>query len=173
MTKNNSQGFTLIELVIYLAIAAFLLLAINSFLKVALETRAKNQTIAEIENQGQAIMSLITQTVRNASSITVPTAGASLDNTSLVITDLLGPTSQSPTIFDLNNGKIRIKEGAAAAIELNNTLINATNLSFYNVSRTGTYGALKIQFTLTHVNQSKGKAYRYSRTFYGSATLRQ
>lgn len=173
MLVKNKQAFTLIELTIYIAIASFLLLAINAFLATALQTRAKNQTIAEIENQGQSIMQIITQTIRNASDINSPGVGLTQDSASLVVTDLLGPTSKSPTIFDLNNGKIRIKEGSAPAIELNNSLVNASNLSFYNISRTGTYGALKIQFTLTHVNQNQGRAYKYSRTFYGSVNLRR
>ena len=88
-------------------------------------------------------MQVITQTGRNATNINFTTA------------------------FDLSAGTIRQN-----SIALTNSRIVASNLTFTNLSRAGTPGTIRIQFTLTHINPSGRNEYNYNKTFYGSASLR-
>lgn len=170
MKNNHSQsGFTLVELLLYVAISSVLLLAISFFLQTLLESRIKNQTIAEVEQQGLQVMQMITQTTRNAEAITLPAQGASASSLTLdVITAV-----NDPTIFDLSSGTIRITEGAGSAIVLTNSRIVASALTFQNLSRASTPGTVRIQFTLTHQNPEGRNEYSFAKTFIGSATLRQ
>src|SRR3989338_5584522 len=62
-------GFTLIELLLYISIAGAILLATSIFLSLLLQARIKNQTIAEVDQQGLQVMQLITQTARNAEAL--------------------------------------------------------------------------------------------------------
>src|SRR3989338_6871109 len=75
--QSKSNGFTLIELLLYVGIASIILLVTSLFLSTLLQSRIKNQTIAEVEQQGLAVMQLITQTARNADSVNSPDTGAS------------------------------------------------------------------------------------------------
>lgn len=163
------KGFTLIELLLYVSIAALLLLAISAFSATLLSARVKNQTIAEVEQQGAQALAMITQTVRNADSITSPgiTAGA----TSLVLA--VTPAASSPTVFDVSAGALRIKQGAGATMPLTNSRVVASNPIFSNMSRINTPGTVRIQFTLAAVNNSGRNEYSFTKTFTGSATLRQ
>lgn len=164
-----NKGFTLVELLLYVGIASIILLITTLFLSTLLESRIKNQTVAEVEQQGLQAMQIITQTARNAEAITTPSQGASASSLTLdVITAL-----NDPTIFDLSSGAIRIKEGAAAIIPLTNSRITASALTFQNLSRPTTPGTIRIQFTLTHVNPDGRNEYNFNKTFIGSATLRQ
>ena len=167
MTKNN--GFTLIELLLYVAIAALVLLAASLFLASVLESRVKNQTIAEVEQQGFEVMQRVRQIVRNAEAITSPAQGASAAALS-VTTTIAG---NNPTIFDLSSGAIRMKEGAAPVISLTNARVIASALTFQNLSRTGTPGTIRVQLTLTHTNSEGRSEYAFTKIFTGSATLRQ
>ena len=163
-----NKGFTLVELLLYVGIASIILLITTLFLSTLLESRIKNQTVAEVEQQGLQAMQIITQTARNAEAITTPSQGASASSLTLdVITAL-----NDPTIFDLSSGAIRIKEGAAAIIPLTNSRITASALTFQNLSRPTTPGTIRIQFTLTHVNPDGRNEYNFNKTFIGSATLR-
>ena len=163
------KGFTLIELLLYVSIASIILLATSVFLSTLLESRIKNQTIAEVEQQGLQVMQLITQTVRNAEAITAPTVGTSASSVTLdVIT-----VASDPTVFDLSSGVLRITEGAGSAVALTNSRVTVSALTFQNLSRTSTPGTIRIQFTITHVNPSGRNEYNFSKTFIGSATLRQ
>lgn len=96
-TRSNSQhGYTLVELLLYIALSGMLLTSLVYFFGTISEARIKNQTINEVNEQGAALMDQITQTVRNATGITAPAAGAG--GSSLTLTVPTG--SLSPTIFD-------------------------------------------------------------------------
>lgn len=167
--KNNQKGNTLIELLLYIGLAALLLAGISSFFYLILRSRVKSQTVAEVEQQGAQIMQIVTQTIRNAENINSPSAGSSSSSLSL---DAAG-TGADPTIFDAGSGIARIKEGSGSAVSLNNSRIQISNLDFSNLSRSGTPGNIKVRFTLTHQNPGGRNEYDYSKTFYGTASLRQ
>lgn len=167
--RHSNQGFTLIELLLYVAISGVILLVISLFLQTLLESRIKNQTIAEVEQQGLQVMQLITQTIRNADTINSPAIGASAATLS-INTYTAG---NNPTVFDLSSGVIRIKEGVGSAIALTNARITASALNFQNLSRVSTPGTIRISFTITHSNPAGRNEYNFSKTFYGSASLRQ
>lgn len=170
MKKNHSQsGFTLIELLLYVAISAVILLAVSFFLQTLLESRIKNQTIAEVEQQGLQAMQMITQTTRNAEAIILPAQGASASSLTL---DVLTGASD-PTVFDLSSGIIRIAEGADPPVALTNSRVTTSAITFQNLSHAGTPGIIRIQFTLMHINPEGRNEYNFSKTFIGSATLRQ
>jgi len=166
---KKGAGFTLIELLLYTAVASTMLLMISVFLSFLLESRIKNQTIAEVNQQGLQAMQLIAQTARNAEAIASPAQGASASSLALDVTAI----ANDPTIFDLASGAIRIKEGINPAVALTNSRIAASGLAFQNLSRAGTPGTVRIQFTITHLNPEGRNEYSFTKTFIGSATLRQ
>lgn len=136
-------GFTLIELLLYVSIVGIMILSVSAILPIFLQSRVKNQTISEVEQQGNQVMQRITQAGRNATNINFTSA------------------------FDLSAGTIREN-----TIALTNSRVVASNLTFQNLSRAGTPGTIRIQFTITHVNPQGQIEYDFSKTFYGSASLR-
>jgi len=160
--KNYQKGFTLIELLLYIAIASIIVFTTASMLRFTLESRVKNQTIAEVEQEGAQVMQLITQTVRNATAISSPTIGASGASLSV-----------DTTVFDLSGGAIRIKEGAGAAVNLTSSKITVSSLNFQNLSRVSTPNIARVSFTVTYTNSSGRNEYDFTKSFYGSAGLRK
>jgi len=165
---KNNQGFSLIELILYIAITSVILVIVSQFMGGILESRVKNRTIAEVEQQGVQIMETITQTIRNAQAITSPSQG---NNYSALTLDVVNVVDD-PTIFDLSAGVVRIKEGTAVAIGLNNSVVEVSNLTFDNLSKTGTPGLVRVEFTIDYINNSGRQEFDWSKTFYGSASLR-
>jgi len=161
------KGFTLIEVLLYVSIGGILIFLLANLIFMTMESRVKGQVINEVDGQGIQVMQLITQTIRNADSITSPTIGASGSSLSLNV------TGANPTIFLLSGNKIVISESGGANVDLTSSRIIASNVIFYNVSRPATSGSIKIQFTLTHVNNTGRNEYNYSKTFYGTASLRK
>jgi len=109
----------------------------------AKHTRKTVAASIQLLQQFVQVMQIITQTGRNATDINFTTA------------------------FDLSAGTIRQN-----SIALTNSRVVASSLTFTNLSRTGTPGAMRIQFTLAHVNPSGRNEYDYSKTFYATSTLR-
>jgi prepilin-type N-terminal cleavage/methylation domain-containing protein len=164
----KQKGYTLIELLLYVVIVGVLLTTVTAFYGLALDARVKNQSISEVDQQGALAMELMTQTIRNASGITTPAAGAS--GNSLTITVPTG--AFSPTIFNLTGTTLQIKEGAATAIPLTNSKVEVTSLIFRNLSRPSTPGLVQISMTLARVNPTDRNVYEYEKTFTTSAALR-
>lgn len=165
---KTKKAFTLMEVLLYVSIVSIMLVVLSTFLAAISQSRVRSQVIADVNEQGVQIMQLITQTVRNATSITVPAAAGSGSTLTVVV-----PTgSLSPTTFDLSSGVMRIKEGAGAVVNLTSNRVTVSSLTFTNLTRTGTFGTVRIQFTLAHTNPDNRKEFSYSETFYGTATLR-
>src|SRR5689334_13460149 len=100
--QQQAHGYTLIELLLYVSILSILLLSVVFFFTMTVESRIKNQSIAEVNDQGTAVMDYMAQTVRNATSISAPSAGTSAAALTLAV-----PTgSLSPTVFDISGGGV-------------------------------------------------------------------
>jgi len=140
-TKN---GFTLIELLLYVSLSAAILFVVVIFVSSLLEARVRNQTVATVDQEGNRVVSLITQTVRNSISINSPAVGAE----SSVLSLNTGIGGNDPTVFSLVSGTIMITEGANLPVALTSNLVIISNLNFRNLSRPGTPGNVDITFTV-------------------------
>ncbi len=167
-TLQSQAGYTLIELLLYVAIVGVLLTATVGFFGLVADARVKNQTISEVNDQGTFAMDYLTQTIRNATSITAPALGASSSSLTLVV-----PTANlSPTIFNVLGATLQVQEGSGTAVALTNSKIQVTNFTVKNLSRSGTSGIVQISFTLNRVNTAGRNEYDYTQTFTTSAAIR-
>jgi Tfp pilus assembly protein PilW len=159
----KNKGFTLIELLLYVGTVALLLIALVGVLSFLYSSRVKNQTIAEVEQQGLQAMQIMTQTIRNATSISSPASGSNGASLTLGVVD----ASKSPTIFDVSSGVLRIKEGAGSAVNLTNSRVSVTSIDFHNLN-----ASVKITFTVSYVNPNNRNEYIFSQNFYATANVR-
>jgi type II secretory pathway pseudopilin PulG len=165
---SKKSGFTLIESLMYFSILAILLVVIGSILFQVLLGKIKAETIQEVSQNARIVTERIADRVRNAQSITTPSIGQTSSSLSLSMTD----TSKNPTVFDVSNGRLRIKEGSASAQNITSDEVSISALSFTNVSYTSTPGTVRIALTLSASNTSLLKAYTYQDTFYTTVTIR-
>ena len=166
--NKRQQGFTLIELLLYVALSGVILLAVSLFFSLVLSVRTKAQSVAEVEQQGTLALQSVLQTIRNASAVTSPSAGA----TSSSLTLAVPAAAKSPTVIDVSGGVLRIKEGAGSSIALTDSRVSTTDLVFSNLSGAAARGSIRIQFNLGISHASATNEYNYAQNFIGSATLR-
>ena len=166
--QKNRKGFTLVETLLYVSIVSIMLLVMSAFLFLILQSRTKYQTISEVDQEGIQVVQIITQTIRNSKKINVPAVGASGATLSVDMLD----AGKTPTVFNSAGTNMQIKEGTGVITPLTASKITVSGLSFSNVSMVNTPGVVKFQFTLTYVNLSGRNEYDYSKTFYGTASLR-
>ncbi len=135
-----------------------------------MSSRIKNQSIGDVNQQGLQVMQLVTQTIRNAKTVDFPSIGATSTSLSMTMSDPL----LSPTVFDIVNGSVRITEGSNAPILLTNSHVAVSSLLFQNISSVGsTDRIVRISFTIDHINTSGRNENSFTKSFTGSATLRQ
>lgn len=168
--RHTSKGYTLIELLLYMSLLGSLLLGISLFFVTSTTARVKNQTVAEVDRQGELIMDAITRTIRNADSITSPSTGATASSLTLAVPT----TSLTPTVFSSPAGTLQMTEAGGSAVALHNDKVEvlAANLSFKNLSRSGTPGVVRISFVISRKNPNNRNEYSYQKTFTGTAALR-
>lgn len=166
--ENSQRGFTLIELLMYVVIVSTLLGALSGFFIMTAQSRLKNQSISEVDQQGTLALQTIAQVVRSASSISAPATGVTDTSLTLIV-----PTAGvSPTIFSVNSGALQVKEGSGASVSLTNNKVTVSGLSVQNVSRSGTYGAVQISFTVSRINSGNRNEFDYQKTFTTTMSVR-
>jgi type II secretory pathway pseudopilin PulG len=167
--KLSQTGFTLLELLLYVAIVGMLLLALAYFFVGTASTRIGGQIENDVNQQATFAMETITQTIRNSDSITAPAANVSGAQLTLAMT----PSTVSPTIFALSSGVLTIKEGAGTVVPLTSSSVVVSNLTFSNASKASTPGSVQISFTMASSSTSNRSEFSYSKTFTTTASVRQ
>ena len=167
--SHLQKGFTLVEMILYVALCSLLLVSISTLLSSLLSARVRSQAINEVNQQGFQVMHLMTSTIRNGRSIQTPSIGATSSLLSVTVVNSIA----SPTIFNIASGTLRIQEGSGASVALTNSRVSASALQFQNVSSASTTEKIvKLTFVLSSNNISGRSEYSFSKTFTGSATLR-
>lgn len=159
-TKKGGKyrGFTLIELLLYIAILSVFVVTVGALYWMAIQSKVRTRNIANVDQQAEHIMSIITQEVRNSSAINAPAIGTSAG----ALTVDKGGTSMT---FSTASGIVEVTEGSSPAIPLSSDWVAVSDLAFSNLSQVGTGETVRIVFTVT--------AGDYSKTYYGSATTRE
>lgn len=177
--EKQPDGFTLIELVLYLGITSIMLIVVASFVQLMLESRIKHRVTSEVEQQGQLAINIIGQTLRNGTAICTPSAGTTA--ATLAINTGAGCGANQPTIFSIASGKLQMKEGAATAVDITNSRVSVSIVSSVLAKNlkvtTGVPVALqedsvKVTFTINYVNNSGSRQeYSYTKNFQTSGSI--
>lgn len=165
--NTNKKAFTLVETLLYVVVLGICLGAMSGFIDMINAAKAKNRLVLSIERQGENISELISDNIKRSSGINSPIANSESNSLSLAFSD----GSKNPTIFNLSGGVIYIKEGVSPAVPLSSPLLVAENLSFKNISRTGTPGNIQASFSLRSLEQGRAE-FSYKQNFSSSASRR-
>ncbi len=164
--RSKQAGFTLVEVVLYIAIVATLLLAISGFLVNMLAANTKNNVITEVDQQANQVLSLIEEVGQNATAVTLPIAGATGGTLTFTM------PSAVTTIFTQTAGAITVNEGSGA-VSLTNSRVLSSGFSANNLTAGVTSGTVRVQFTLSYVNNSGRSEYNYTKNYVTSVTIRR
>lgn len=165
LVTNSNKGLTFIETILYVSILALMMTTLIPFAWNVIGSGTKSTTQQEVFSSARFIAQKIAYTIRNASDI------ASVASTSASFTTSNPATN--PTVFDLSNGIIRIKEGTGSAIALNSTDTSASALLFINYSSSdGKAKNVQFQFTITAKYPSSRQEYTATTSIQSSAELR-
>jgi len=153
--SQNQRAFTLIELIIYIAIVMGVLLIAFNFSWEIIYGNVKSQAIREVQQNSRLAIEKIARAVLNASLVNNPAIGNSSNLLSLTMQDV----GLDPTLFEVIVDKLSITQAGGGPYELTNDRVQVTNLQFTNVSYLGTPGAIKVQMTIKHVNPNNLSQY--------------
>ena len=144
----KKQGFTLVELLIYVAILGSILVLLSGFFWNIISANIKENSYQEVQQNGSFSLIKMTQEIKKAKSIISPLPGSTSDSLSL---EMQNP-NLNPTIFDLAEGKLRITRGSNPPIELTTDRVVVSNLIFRNLSYSKSPGTIRIEIKIEHSN---------------------
>jgi len=122
------EAFTLIESILYLAIAVTMMVAIAAFLTFILQARLKYVAISEVEQQGSFAMGVLAQNLRYGLN--------------------------GPAVFAVSNGVLTETIGGSAGYNLTSPQVQVSNFQLTDLTPLGAPTVTRVQFTLSSNNYS-------------------
>jgi prepilin-type N-terminal cleavage/methylation domain-containing protein len=157
----NKKGFTLIEVIIYLALLTIIFTATGVVVYTIFEGSDRDSARIQIQTEGDFILAKINWAMNNASNITVLNLPLKLSITKNLY-------NSNPIIFFATNTKLQMKEGMGLGQDLNNDQVLASNLTLQDLPANSQrpHGFI-ISFTLSAISHRGGAVTQdFESTFY-------
>lgn len=172
---NHRSGFTLIELVVYVAVLGTVLASVLIFLLWTVKSQAKTNAMREVLAAGQRTLEVFSREAAAALSVYTPTSvfNSSPGQVSLQ-TGAYVPPGETYSYVDFYQCEDRLcmKRESQNPLAITSDKVSLTNLTFLHVA-TGQNGS-SIQITLTFAakTSSLNPEYQASITLTDTVTLR-
>ena len=165
--RNSQSGFTILELVLYIAIVSSILVVISEFAFYSLAGNIKSRAVQEVQQNLRFTLNRIAYEVRNGEDINE--AGSTLGS-SLGVLHINGDIDANDKIFNLSSTALMIQEGdPGTPVAMSTDEVEVTNLTFERFPDTGMIRDVKISITAQYIDPSN----RQETTLTTSANLRQ
>lgn len=157
--NKKNGGYSLLELIIYIALFAVISVLIVRSLVTVMKTYAKAQNYRRLQNNGELVMERITREIRNSKSITNGVYTTNPGSLTLVQDTEGVPQTVE---FLVSNTSVQVTVDGSTA-PLSTTQVTVTNLIFRTVVTTQGVG-IKTELTLTTTSAPSSTAKFYSTT---------
>lgn len=166
---KNSCGAGLLELIIYVALLAALIIGALDLMINASTVIAKARLQRTINTEGELAMQRIIREIRGAYDVDASNSSFDTHPGTLRLRTYAGASGSATTTADIRiiSGLLHLTK-ATTSVDLITPNVSVSNLIFRNLNPTTTPKAVKIEMTLT------GTSSRFTVTspFYGTAILR-
>jgi len=164
--KKKTDGFTLIEFLLYSVIVTMIVGALVITGVNIIESRSRVAVIEEVSHNGKMAMNTITRHIREAKEINYPHRGEKGDYLSLEMTS----SARSPTVFEVDeNGRLTIKRGDDEKREIISNLVRVDEVVFTNTSREEGVGTVRIEFEVEYAGPAEED---FSREFSSTESIK-
>ncbi len=141
---NTNQGFTLIEILLYLSLSVIMIALIGGIGVNILRGRVNVKIQEELQYNAQFLTEKLQTLILEAEAIQVPVAYSTSSSLSLVMKD----GAKNPTIIDVADGQLRIKEGDNNPVILSGKDIIISDMEIFNVTHPGSFGTVRVVLQL-------------------------
>lgn len=139
---KKQKGFTLIEILIYIAVSSVVLVVVVGFAREILKVRNKITIISKVEQNARYAMTRMVKEIREAEDIEV------LDQNTIILQ--VSDVSRNPVIFDLGDGVLYIKEGAVDPVAVTGNDVKVGEVLFEDRTTPNSADIIKITLLITH-----------------------
>ena len=172
---NNNKGFTLLELLIYIAVIALIITAVSAMLLWGVRSRAKAKVMDEVTRQADSAMTIMLREIREAGSVYTPTSilGSHPGQLSLQTAKYVPPGEILGYIdFFLCGTRLCLKKEAQDPVALTSENVVVDNLVFSSVGGSANPSAVRVVISLRYNSPAQQPAYRASVNLQSGASIR-
>lgn len=165
------KGFTLVELIIYVAMIGVVVIGFLNFGLNVIYTGEKSEIRQEVQRNATYALQRVLSKIKEANAVN---AGSStFDSHPGVLSLEMEDSAVDPTVFDISGGILRMTEGVSSPVNLIPAELEATNLVFSNLSVSGRTSNIKIELTARHRNYNVSNLAEAEMVIEGSASIRK
>lgn len=175
-------GFTLMEVLLYVALSSIVIGGGTAIALRVLEDRAKHESVLEVQQLGELVVSRMQQNIRAADDVI--TASSTFGTHPGVLT-LDFPGAGTDVIFDTYTTsvsfggrmttirKLQMTDGGAAAVDLTSDLVDVTNFVLNDRTPGSETDNVQIELTIARVNLDNVPTYSAEQSFQTSVSIRK
>jgi len=156
---KDKKGATLVELILYIAISAFVLASIAAIMSQIVYGQVKVETISREDENARVLMRLMTQDIEFASSIDTPSS-INATSSSLILTD----SSNNTITYSISSGVVYKQYGTGTNTPISSTDIYVSNLTFEVESEAGVAPSINIKIDIQQNSTSSTLSTHYETT---------
>lgn len=170
--RAYGRGFTLMEILIYIAVLAIIFLAVSSFLTWSIKLSAKARAVREATDNARRVMEIMTSEIRAAKSVYGPTS----TSTQLSLeTNRYLPAGETSTYIDFylcgeTTSTLCFKKESQSPIAITSDQVKVKNLMFAQISTTTP--SIQIRLRLDYKTSAERPEYQASVDATSTASLR-
>lgn len=167
--RVNNQGFTLVEILIYLAIIGLVVSVFAQFIFSISSVRNKMRSAQDVERNVRSAVEIVTREIREAREFATTTPANQEENRSEVLVLLDGEGDQI-AFYTVNGDLLRFENNTTTRLTASD--IDVTNLDFTIVSIASTsFPHIQIDMTATKRNAGS-QAFSYEARIQTAAAVR-
>ncbi len=163
-----NKGFTLVELIIYIAIIGLMVVSFATFSIAISDSREKSYVVSEVHHNLRDPFTLMTKRARFASSVVTPTAG----NSSTTL-ELDMPGASPNLTFKVIDDILTVQEGVGTPVAVTSDEVQVTELAFTNYASPGLRSNLKIEYTVEYAHEDGDPIYTYDKSIETTVRVRK
>jgi type II secretory pathway pseudopilin PulG len=166
----KEKGFSLVEILIYIALIGGTMLTFFSFVNTISNSRNKVYAQEEVQANARMVMTTFRQIIKKANNLNV--ASSTFDVHPGILSLEMDDSNVNPTIFLLEDGVLYLKEGNSTSVAITGENIRISNLVFNNLSGSSQKENIKINLGL-EFRENEDIYYDYSTKLETAINLRQ
>ena len=153
-SEASGRGFTLMEILIYIAVLAIVFLAVSGFLTWSIKLNAKTRAIREVTDNTRQAMEIMSYEIKSAKSIYGPTSDS--NQLSLETKNYL-PSGETSTYIDFYLcgealSALCLKKESQDPMAITSDKVKVSNLEFLQISTTTP--SIQIQMSINYEQTS-------------------
>jgi len=168
---SDQKGFTLVELVVYVAVTSLLLSGVILTAVGAVGARSKTLAQHEVNYNSRFVLEKITQEIRRSSSIN--TGSSTFGSHPGVLSLEMDDAAEDPTLIDVSGGVLRITRGAGLPVNITTDKVEVTNFDLTNLSIGSKVKNVQIQLTVDHNNPGNRQEFSATSSVQTSVAIRK